>query len=343
MTRFRRRIQILCLVIFLVLLTLASLSGISMVSLDLFLQMDPSLVLISAASSRILLLSFIPGALVLLSGPFIGRVFCGYICPMGTTLDTTDKVFGPRRNPYFFLKKLLKIKYFVLAFLLGSAVFGVSYVFFVSPMSLVTRFYGLIIFPVVSFLSREALDLIRPLGDMLDIHSISFAQIRTIRFATQFFILFFFILIFAMVHFSTRFWCRYLCPSGALFALFSNAPLIRRQVSSACTQCGKCVQKCPMAAIDKDIPENTIHSECIVCRTCEEICPEKTVTFEIQKIKTADAQSGFSPERRHMFSSGLIGAGTAVMSLTGLNSLYGKPGEGQAGPPGLIRPPRSCS
>ena len=339
MISFRRLVQTFCLILFLTLLTLASISGISISSMDIFLQMDPTLVFISVISARIILISFIPAAIVLILGPFVGRIFCGYICPMGTTLDGTDALFGSNNKPYLFSKKLFKIKYLILVFLIGSALFGVSFVYFASPLSLITRFYGLVLFPVISFLSSGILDLVRPLGDMLDISSISFAQIRTIRFATQFFILFFFIIIFSMVKFSSRFWCRYLCPSGALLAFFSRAPMIRRQVSDQCNQCGKCVRKCPMSAIENDIAENTFYSECIVCRTCEEQCPEKAISFGIFKAGNNVNLRTFSPERRKLVSTGLIGAGTAVMSLTGLNSLYGKPGEGQVGAKGLVRPP----
>jgi len=339
MIRFQRLIQTFCLVLFLALLTVASISGISISSLDLFLQMDPGLVFISAISARTVLLSFIPAAIVLILGPFIGRVFCGYICPMGTTLDGTDALFGFKNKSSLFSKNLLKMKYLVLVFLLGSALFGVSFVFFASPLSLITRFYGLVLFPVISFLSREVLDLVRPLGDMLDISSISFAQVRTIRFATQFFILLFFIIIFGMVKFSSRFWCRYLCPSGALIAFVARSPLIRRQVSDKCNQCGKCARKCPMSAIEIENPENAFHSECIVCRTCEEICPEKAVSFGLSKDSEDISSTVFSPKRRQLISTGLIGAGTAVISLTGLNSLYGKSGEGQVGAEGLVRPP----
>lgn len=339
MIRFQRFVQTVCLGLFLSLLTLASVSGISMINPDLFLQMDPALVLISALSARLVLLSFIPAVIVLLTGPLTGRVFCGYICPMGTTLDITDALFRFKNRHWFFSKKLLQIKYLVLIFLVGSALFGVSYVFLASPLSLITRFYGLVVFPVMSFLSALILDLIRPLGDFLDISSISFAQIRTIRFSSQFFILFFFIVIFSLVKFSSRFWCRYLCPSGALLALVSSKPIIRRQVSDQCNQCGKCTRKCPMSAIDKEIPEKTFYSECIVCTTCEAICPEKAITFGVSKKNATVAYETFSPKRRAFVSTGIIGAGTAVMSLTGLNSLYGKQGDGHVGVKGLIRPP----
>ena len=339
MTLFRRSVQLLFLALFLLLLTAASISGISMASLDLFLLMDPSLVLLSAISGRIVLLAFIPAALVLISGPLIGRVFCGYICPMGTTLDGTDALFGPKKKKLFSSTRMTGVKYLMLIFLTGSALVGVSYVFFAAPLSLITRAYGLVLFPVVSFISREVLDLARPLGDWMNLNAITFAQIRTIRFATQFFILLFFAAIIAMVIFSPRFWCRYLCPSGALLALVSRAPLVRRRVSNQCTQCGKCARRCPMSAIDPAAPETTHHSECIVCRTCEEVCPEKAVSFDIRKRTDILPAGGVSLERRQVVSAGLIGAGTAVISLTGLTSLYGKQGEGQVRTPGLLRPP----
>ncbi|MCP4668166.1 MAG: 4Fe-4S dicluster domain-containing protein, partial [Deltaproteobacteria bacterium] len=144
-----------------------------------------------------------------------------------------------------------------------------------------------------------------------------------------------------MVRFSPRFWCRYLCPSGALLALVSRSPMVRRRVSDQCTQCGKCVGACPMSAILKEEPEKTSHSECIVCRTCEQVCPEKAVSFGRPDQPNRIPSHTFSPERRQVVSTGLIGMGTAVMTLTGLNSLHGKSGEGQVRTPGLIRPPGS--
>ncbi len=339
MIRFRQSVQLLFLALFLLLLTAASISGISMASLDLFLLMDPSLVLLSAISGRIVLLAFIPALLVLISGPLIGRVFCGYICPMGTTLDGTDALFGPPKKKFFSSARLTGLKYLVLIFLTASALVGVSYIFFAAPLSLITRAYGLVIFPLVSFISREVLDLARPLGDWMDLGAITFAQIRTIRFATQFFILLFFATVIGMAIFSPRFWCRYLCPSGALLALVSKSPIVRRRVSDQCTQCGKCARKCPMAAIDPAAPETTRHSECIVCRTCEAVCPEEAISFGIRKRTGMLPTGGVSLERRQLVSAGLIGAGTAVISLTGLTSLYGKQGEGQVRTPGLVRPP----
>ena len=49
-----------------------------------------------------------------------------------------------------------------------------------------------------------------------------------------------------------RFWCRHLCPQGALLALFSPLTLLNRKVSPACNNCTLCYRVCPMHAIPAD-------------------------------------------------------------------------------------------
>ena len=53
MSRMRRPIQVLCLALFLMLLVLVSVAGAPVVLPDLFLQMDPSLMLVSAVAGRV--------------------------------------------------------------------------------------------------------------------------------------------------------------------------------------------------------------------------------------------------------------------------------------------------
>jgi polyferredoxin len=73
--------------------------------------------------------------------------------------------------------------------------------------------------------------------------------------------------------FVQNFWCRYLCPYGALMGLASLAsPLRIRREASLCIDCGKCAKACPSALpVDKLI---TIRSaECIGCLECVAECP----------------------------------------------------------------------
>ena len=70
-----------------------------------------------------------------------------------------------------------------------------------------------------------------------------------------------------------NFWCRYLCPYGALlgvFSKFSPARIVR--VPDACVDCGKCTRACPsLLAVDKLIQITA--TECTGCYQCVAVCP----------------------------------------------------------------------
>jgi len=338
---FRRISQTVTLGIFLFLLWAAASSAFLSVPLDLFLYFDPALVLITAVSARLITLTIIPVVLIILLTLLFGRFFCGYICPMGTTLDVSDRIFKAGKKKPFNLDSLRKTKYILLILLLVAALFSISFVFIATPLSLITRFYGLLVHSIITFISNKFLGLIRPLADWLDINSVAFMQLKTPRFSALFFILGFFVSLFALSRLSPRFWCRYICPSGAILGLFSKRPFLRRQVSEECTSCGICARACPMQAIDFDNFKRTNHSECLVCQTCQEKCPEKAVSFTRPERETGDESPLFLPSRRQFILSGAAGAGLAITGLTGLKSLYGKPGPGQVAPKGLVRPPGS--
>ena len=84
--KFRRLIQISLFFLFLFLLWLAAYPLPSRIDVDLFLRLDPLVSLGSMGAARV----FIPGlawALVMLGlTAILGRVFCGYLCPLGSTL-----------------------------------------------------------------------------------------------------------------------------------------------------------------------------------------------------------------------------------------------------------------
>jgi polyferredoxin len=70
-----------------------------------------------------------------------------------------------------------------------------------------------------------------------------------------------------------NFWCRYLCPYGALLGLSSVfSPFRIRRNESACIDCAKCAKACPSALpVDKLV---TIKSaECTGCLECVAVCP----------------------------------------------------------------------
>lgn len=296
----RRCIQAVSLAIFLalLLLTISPLPQ-SAVPVDLFLRLDPSVAVFVPLAAREWIASLWPGLVVLLLALAGGRLFCGYICPMGTTLDIGNGIGGfiadgrkrkERPGPVLdgkgvrigpdspaLPKGVRHGKYLLAVFLAAAAVFGLNLCFWASPIPLITRFYALLAHPFVTLAGNEAQMLLHPLAASADIPALSYLQIHLRRYDSMYFILFFFTGLFVLERIRPRFWCRYLCPSGALLALFSLRPFWRRRVH-ICTSCGKCSRECPTGAI---YPEGnaTAHAECVVCRSCTDVCPVRGVAF----------------------------------------------------------------
>ena len=71
------------------------------------------------------------------------------------------------------------------------------------------------------------------------------------------------------------FWCRYLCPYGALMGLAGLISPVRiRRKKAACTSCGRCDRACP-ARIKVSIRKRVVSDECISCGRCADACPEQ--------------------------------------------------------------------
>lgn len=73
--------------------------------------------------------------------------------------------------------------------------------------------------------------------------------------------------------------CRFLCPLGALYGLFSKIALLGVKVDAElCTDCGACVRACPT-----DI-RKAGDSECIHCGNCIDLCPVNAISFCAGKL-----------------------------------------------------------
>lgn len=71
-----------------------------------------------------------------------------------------------------------------------------------------------------------------------------------------------------------RFWCKYLCPFGAVFAIFAPFSLFKiHRDSSSCINCNLCTKACPVG-IDVAKIDTVPESKCIKCLDCVEACPE---------------------------------------------------------------------
>ena len=135
----------------------------------------------------------------------------------------------------------------------------------------------------------------------------------------------------ALNRLSPRFWCRYLCPLGALLSLISPLGVFRRRVDPECNRCMVCRKGCPMGAIGED-PLKTRSADCIQCRECAEICPQKAISFPAS-FSGVGEYSGLDLSRRGFVYSvgggltlGFLSLRTPFTSLQGRRQLIRPPG-----------------
>ncbi len=84
----------------------------------------------------------------------------------------------------------------------------------------------------------------------------------------------------ALSVFLYRPFCKYLCPLGAVYALFNKVSFVRMAVDEhKCVGCGRCARACQMQV---PVPQQPNHSECIRCGACKKVCPTKAMSCGIQ-------------------------------------------------------------
>ncbi len=339
--RFQRLIQGASLILFLwLLLTAATPGGIPP---DLFLRLDPLVAVAVPLAARHWFFTLLPGLAIILLAVVCGRIFCGYLCPMGATLDLVRAVTVRAKRTATALPPALRhVKYLILAGVAGAAVVGLNLSFWVAPIPLVTRLYTLIVHPLLLLAGNTGLDLGRPVFNTLDVPALSYLSLEPRRFATAYFVAGFFLLLFLLERIRPRFWCRYLCPAGALLALCSfRPPLLRRQLSG-CVSCGLCRSSCPAGILDEE--GNALsHGECLVCRTCADVCPQGAIRFgpsaPSEQEKTALSPDSPLPSRRAFLTAAGAGIGLAALEFSSLHSLALPRPRGLIRDEANIRPP----
>ena len=343
MTRRIRRIsQIFFLVLFLYLVWITAYPPKPGVPVDLFTRLDP----LVAGASMLAARAFIPGMMLSLVivgiTILLGRIFCGWICPLGTTLDASDKVFfrrKSRRRPI----QARRLKYYILAALFVSAIFGMQAVYLLDPLSLLTRTVVLAFLAPLQMAVRWLAGAIYSfsfgscsvatmgiwLNDRID--AWQFLSGPQLHFRHGLVVLAIFVIIVGLNGLSRRFWCRNLCPLGALLGLLSRVPVLKRVVNESCPECAKCTGDCKMAAILEN-PRLTRTSECIECFNCVKVCPADAVHFGFMLKPNLRPEIGLDLSRRRL----LIGAGVGMAMAA---TKFGKASDSQARL--LIRPPGS--
>jgi ferredoxin len=246
-----------------------------------------------------------------------GRAWRGWLCPLGAVLDffPFKRMRAHRTAPP---ESLRKVKYQLLLIILFGALFGNLSLLFLDPLTIFFRTLTTFILPAldqVITVSESTLYQVpvfrAPISWLETVIRPVFLPAQPVFYRDIFLFALFFVALIALNIFAPRFWCRYLCPLGALLGLISRIALFRRQVTQSCIGCKLCTADCPTGTID---PQNNYASdpaECTMCMECIESCPRSGIKFS-PSFALADRQA-YDPNRRDaLFTIGAAIAGIAL-------------------------------
>ncbi len=332
----RRFFQWCFLGLFTLLFILAGYLHLGDIPVDLFLRADPLIAIGGMISQRGIIAGLSISFAVLLLTLIFGRFICGYVCPMGALIDIFDPLFGPhiKRRGIKANSWVKRLRFPLLIIILTSSVFGLSLLYLLDPIVILTRFYALVGFPLVISILNGLLDLIRPLAYQIDWTALSYKSYFQPLFSSSLITLLIFGGILSLNAYTPRFWCRYLCPLGALFSFFSRYGLYKRFVNEYCNNCQKCIKACPMEAIEQDA-KKVRTAECLQCRTCELLCPKEAISLKPRPLPVAeDLNPGLDVSRRRFLYS--VGIGVALPVIWRNTPLHRLRHLGIIRPPGAL-------
>ena len=196
--------------------------------------------------------------ILLLYGMIFGRTICGYLCPFGLLQELLHKLPTPKLRKNRFTAGMSYLKYVILAVFV--LIIPLRYAFQSLPLPAFCKY----LCPAGTLEGAVGL-LSNP------VNADKFSMLGGL-FTSKFLIL---LLIVGVCIFVYRAFCRFLCPLGAIYGLFSKYAFIGVKVDvPSCIDCTRCVSKCEM-----DI-RHVSDRECIHCGECIDVCPTGAIAFK---------------------------------------------------------------
>jgi ferredoxin len=286
----RRLYAVFFMLLFMLLLWLTSFRRIKGYETPFFLELDPLTAIASFLTSWTVYKGLSLSLFVIIGTLFFGRFFCSWVCPMGILNQMAGSIFSRLRaadtvalNTY---RTVYRLKYYLLALFLVLAAFGSLQIGLLDPISFITRAFAVSVYPAIN-------------------HSQGWFYLKQPLFNGGTLLGFIFLAVILANRFLPRFWCRAICPLGALLGLLSFRPLLRiwRDVDR-CTDCKKCLAHChggcdPHAALRI--------TECHLCMNCIEDCPENAIHYGLPQ-PASSVQMPLDINRRRLIESAFTGA-----------------------------------
>lgn len=223
----------------------------------------------SALGSRTNKISLYVSGFMIFIGAIFGRFVCGWLCPFGLIQDLLNKIPFPKKIKTFKGDKILrKFKYLILlvfVIILPMTVADITgqgdpwFCKYICPAGMLQ---GGLPLTLLNETLRSAIGFL---------------------YAWKFVILAVTVLISVLIY---RPFCKYICPLGAVYALFNKVSVFRlRCDKEKCISCKKCSRVCKMNVDPSQDPNN---SECIRCGLCEKNCPTGAIECSWKTYRTAN-------------------------------------------------------
>ncbi|MBE3097992.1 MAG: 4Fe-4S binding protein [Planctomycetes bacterium] len=358
-------VQLAFLALFLVLLVLTALgTGVTARPwlAQVFLITDP-LVLVGMALAGAFTTVLLAAMGVVALSLFLPRAYCGWICPLGTTMDIVDRLlFRKRDRARHAWPHLRQAKYGLLAVLLVLAVFRLGVFGWFDPICIATRSFGTAVYPMADRAAKAALVAAEeagaaPAGRLYDWAEANRLLILDSNFkeggygAGYAWAWVFTALLLAIVlaqAYQKRFWCRNFCPLGALMGLLGSASPFRPRVRHRCIACDACRQACKTGAFQPGHAPSAkegkhrytcLVQECIFCYACErEFCPADAIHIGSGRPAPVRPEAQVCPGRRAFLGAAATGVVLGPALLLDQRTRQKAETNPQFRPPGSLRP-----
>lgn len=336
----RRACQLGVLLLFLILFLKTDYNGSDQLAgaVNIFFRLDPYLASCVMLGIRGVELLLVPSLVVILLTFFTGRGFCGWFCPMGSLLDIFGRILPKKQHesPTYFphLARLL------LLFALISSLCGFAVAGYLDPFSILVRGMAQVLYPLFNSLTVGFFTFTyQNLPDSLNALSepvYSLLRETVLPSEQKFFQLAYLSLsvlvaVVALELLQRRFFCRNLCPLGAMVSITGRYTMLVASGGDAdCKSCRICSQRCRMGAVDDHrIIDMAV---CNLCYECVENCPRKIIHFGLQSLFTHKKAPSLS--RRKFIGTAF--AGMLLPSIKSIQPMIENPDSRLIRPPGAV-------
>ena len=311
LTRIRILSQALFLALFVLAVWATWTSRLGGYPVSALLEFNP-LVMLSTVLATGYVYKLLGWGLIIIAITFLfGRVFCNWICPFGTLHQLVGWLFDNRSNSERIAQNRYHraqfVKYSILIVFLLMSMMGALQIGLLDPIVMMYRAMATFFTPIIDTAIDSVGGVTEEIGvgvSMLD--ALKFAPgVQRRIFVGSFWIGAIFLFFVLINLWKPRFFCRFVCPLGALLGVFASKSLFRiNRIVAKCTDCDLCLTRCEGASDPQSLVRQ---AECFSCMNCIDDCPEDALEFTLLRQDRKQVVSSPDMSRRHVVFAGVLG------------------------------------